>query len=685
MRHAEILAPVGGREQLLAAVRCGADAVYLGGKGFNARQNAENFDALGLPEAVALCHGRGVKVYVTLNTLFTDPETQALVEQIKEIALTGADAVIVQDMGTAALVRRICPTLHLHASTQMSVTSVAGAKLLEEQGFTRVVLARELGREEIAAICAATSMEVEVFVHGALCMSVSGQCYLSSVLGERSGNRGLCAQPCRLDFKSHGREYALSLKDLTLVDQLEGLTAAGVTSLKIEGRMKRPEYVAAAVTACRQALDGETPDLDTLQKVFSRSGFTNGYYTNRRDLTMFGYRRKEDVTAAAGVLGALAATYRGELARVPVDMALTMHRDQPVELQVTDGEYTVIKAGDAPQIAQNRPTDEAMARRSLEKTGGTPFVLRNLTVDLAPGLMQPMSVLNQLRKGALEELLAYRETVVPHKVQLPDNMVHHPKLTVLRQPALRGRFENAEQLSDQILQHLDAVILPVEELVKRPQLIEQLGDKLIGEAPLLVFPAREEAFLTSLKQLKEKGLKRLLAGNLATVKLGFEAGLAVLGDTGLNVINSHALAAFRNLGLEDMTLSFECNLKLAATMGDYLPYGVLGYGYLPLMTFRNCPAKVAAGCGGCQGVGSLTDRKGNDFTVKCRGREYSHLLNMVPLYLGDRQDSIRGASFVTLRFTTENAPGCLRVVQSWLEGAPLGSPRTAGLSFRELK
>ena len=273
----ELLAPAGSPEAVRAAVCAGADAIYLGYGRFNARRNAKNFTDEEFADAVDYCLLRGVRVFLTLNTLLTDRELPQWLHSLDAVAAAGVDGVLVQDLGLAKIIRQRYPTLPLHASTQMTIHNLAGARLLEEMGFAQVVLARELSKEEIAAICAGTSLRCEVFVHGALCMSVSGQCYLSSVLGERSGNRGRCAQPCRLDFKSHGRGYALSLKDLTLTDRLRELEALGVASFKIEGRLKRPEYVAAAVTACRQSLAGEVPDLETLQSVFSRSGFTDGY------------------------------------------------------------------------------------------------------------------------------------------------------------------------------------------------------------------------------------------------------------------------------------------------------------------------------------------------------------------------------------------------------------------------
>ena len=308
----EILAPAGNEQSLIAAVRSGADAVYLGTGAFNARRNADNFKDNSLAEAVNYCHGRGVKVYVTLNTLIRDEELPAFLTAAREVAEAGPDGVIVQDLAVAQVLKTICPDLPLVGSTQMSVHNAAGVKALEDMGFSRVVLARELTLEEIRAIRRETRAELEVFVHGALCMSVSGMCYYSAMMGERSGNRGLCAQPCRLNASCNGRPYALSLKDMSFITRVRDLEAAGVCSVKIEGRMKRPEYVAAAVTAVRTALEGKEPDMATLQAVFSRSGFTDGYLTGKRSVRMFGVRTAEDAAASKTVFGKLADLYRRE-------------------------------------------------------------------------------------------------------------------------------------------------------------------------------------------------------------------------------------------------------------------------------------------------------------------------------------------------------------------------------------
>ena len=682
-RTMEILAPAGGPEQLRAAVRCGADAVYLGVQGFNARRNAENFDDASLRDAVAYCHGRGVRVYVALNTLITDAEVPSFIERARMLADCGVDAAIVQDLGVAELLRTLCSSLHLHASTQMTIHNLAGVRQLEALGFTRAVLARELSAQEIALIARNTQMELEVFVHGALCMSVSGQCMLSSVIGERSGNRGLCAQPCRLNFQSGSRPYALSLKDLSLIPHLQELHDVGVHSLKIEGRMKRPEYVAAAVTACRQALAGEQPDMDTLQAVFSRSGFTDGYFTGKRNLSMFGHRRKEDVTAAPAVLGPLAALYRHERVCIPVRMQLVLRAGQPASLTVEDGFYTCTVRGDVPQAAQSRPTDEALARRSLEKTGGTPFTLAQLDCSIQPGLMLPASTLNALRKQALDLLLQKRSAPVAHPFSnrpLPAPCASPKRM---HPPALRVRIESAEQLTEALLQAAERVIVPIAVLSEQPEVLARCADKLVGELPLLVFPGQEEALSAQLTRLRSQGLKAVSVGNLGALYIARSLGFTLYGNHAFHILNAHALRALRRLGVCDATLSFEMNLRQAASIRDAQPCGILGYGYLPLMAMRNCPCKTPGGCGACDGRPHLVDRTRRRFPVLCQGKQYSVLLNSVPLVLSDK--TIRGVDFLTLYFTIESPEHCDAVLRAYQTHAVPQQPRTGGLYFRELK
>lgn len=684
-KHAEILAPAGGEAQLRAAVLCGADAVYLGLRGFNARAGAENFDENTLPQTVGWCHARGVRVYVTLNTLVTDRELPQWLHSLDAVAAAGVDGVLVQDLGLAKIIRQRYPTLPLHASTQMTIHNLAGARLLEEMGFAQVVLARELSKEEIAAICAGTSMRCEVFVHGALCMSVSGQCYLSSVLGERSGNRGRCAQPCRLDFKSHGRGYALSLKDLTLTDRLRELETLGVASFKIEGRLKRPEYVAAAVTACRQSLAGEVPDLETLQSVFSRSGFTDGYYTARRDLTMFGTRTREDAAAAAAVQGKLSALTRNEVGRLPVDMVLTMAPGEPATLAVTDGTHRVEVAGEVPQTALTRPTDEELAHRALEKCGGTPFYLQNLTCHIGEGLMLPLSALNRLRAAALTALAEARSVVVPYPQAPAAAGEPAGRARPTGAPRLGCRLAAAAQLTPAIRRGAGRLSLPLHELAERPELLETGAERWVAELPAFCAPQQEEAVMRALRKLKEQGLTAALCGNLGSLLMAREAGLRIIGDYGLNIINSPAAQQAAALGCDEITLSFECERNAARNIDSPIPIGVIAYGRLPLMLLRNCPGKTAAGCGDCRGINHITDRRGEDFPLQCQNRQYTHLLNPRPLFLSDRLPEWDFCDFLTLRFTTETPAECDAILEMYQTGAAPAGPFTRGLYYRTLK
>lgn len=400
----EILAPVGGEEQLNAALRCGADAVYFGLQNFNARRNADNFNGSNLKDTIRKCHEHSCRVYITINTIVFDDELEDVYKAVDTAAAAGADALIIQDFAVAAYAKEHYPKLKRFASTQMAVHNSAGVKALTSWGFDKVVLARELSLEEIKNIVKETGAEVEVFVHGAHCMSLSGNCYLSSIIGGRSGNRGLCAQPCRLDCEVCGRDHALSLKDLSYVEHIQELAQIGVGSLKIEGRMKRAEYVAAAVTACRNARDGKPYDLESLRSVFSRSGFTDGYLTGKRSLDMFGYRTKEDVVAAEKVLKDLAKLYEKEPQNVPLDIYFTAKNGYPSELTVSDGENWISCKGDIPQAAKTLPMTKDGVKKNLTKLGGTIYYCDNFNAEIDEGIMLPISSLNELRRNAVAML-----------------------------------------------------------------------------------------------------------------------------------------------------------------------------------------------------------------------------------------------------------------------------------------
>lgn len=413
----EILAPCGGTDCLTAALNTGADAVYLGTTDFSARKNAKNFTPEETAAAIRLCHASGVKVHIAMNTLLFDDEMPKAVKAAEALYEMGADALIVQDLGLARLLRSALPKLPLHASTQMTITSAAGAEFAEKAGFSRVVLARELSFGEIERVVKSTRIETEVFVHGALCVSLSGQCLMSAFYGGRSGNRGSCAQPCRLCHTCGEREYVLSLKDLCAIELLPRLNEIGVTSAKIEGRMKRPEYVAAAVTACRAALAGEKPDLERLRAVFSRSGFTSAYLDGSLK-EMQGTRTKEDVQSAERVLKELGTLYEKPYKRYKAALSVRIEAGLPImaEITVTRGGERISAAYESPffpETARTRPITAEEVRERLGKLGGTIFTLGEASIALGEGLSVPASALNQIRRelvGRLTEKLTEKGT-----------------------------------------------------------------------------------------------------------------------------------------------------------------------------------------------------------------------------------------------------------------------------------
>lgn len=674
----EILAPAGNRMQLEAALGAGADAVYLGLPGFNARQGARNFQAEELPEVTAYCHARGVRVYVTLNTLVTDEELPSIETAVTAAAESGVDALIVQDPAVFLMAKTLYPQLPLHASTQTAIHNVRGTVLLERMGFARVVLARELSLDEIRQIAAGTALPLEVFVHGAHCTCVSGNCYLSSMIGGRSGNRGLCAQPCRLDFRLGDRQYALSLKDLSVLDHLEPLTQAGISAFKIEGRLKRPEYVAAAVGACRDAMEHRPPDTDLLRALFSRSGFTDGYLTGKRNAAMFGHRTREDVQASAKALAALPET-ASDTAAVPVDMALTIAEGLPAVLTLSDGRCTVSLRGPVPRRAVQKDLTEEVAERSLRKTGGTPYAPGRLDVRIQSGLTMSAGELNALRREGLNALTE-RRNPRPVYIRTKAALQRLPAYNPPERGELRLRFERFEQIFEGARAH--RLIVPLAEILAHPELLRIGGSPLIGEIPSLVFPSEEGETLHRLESLKKMGLTHVLCDNPGAVGLALDLGLVPHGGPALNLLNSYALEEYRKLGLADATLSIEGSFSRVRKLQGSLQRGIIGYGYLPLMKLRACPARSPEGCGNCSGQHTLRDRKGIEFTLLCRERKYVELLNSVPVYVADK--SVPKLDFQTLYFTTESQEACKSISALYLNQKPPAFPRTGGLYYRKL-
>ncbi|MBR6739919.1 MAG: U32 family peptidase [Clostridia bacterium] len=667
----EILSPVGDRDTLEAAVRSGADAVYMGMREFNARRNAKNFDREGFAEAVAYCRVRGVRVYLTLNTLLSDRELGSAVDTAAFARVCGVDGVIVQDLGLAALLRKTLPDLPLHASTQLTVHSPSALPVLKALGFEQVVVSREMSKPELAEFCRKAGeldIRVEAFVHGALCMSMSGQCYMSAFLGGRSGNRGLCAGPCRLPFTvKGGTGFDLSLKDLSLVGYISELEEMGVSCLKIEGRMKTPEYVAAATAVCRRTADGEDcSDIkEILAGVFSRGGFTDGYYRQRLGRNMFGVRSSTDLAATAEVSSGLHALYRRE--RQSVGLRATLRIGELAELTVSDGANTVTKT--APSAEGELKTEELRAR--LCRTGGTPYYFERLDIDAAKGRSIPFSEAAALRKSALEALSELRS--VGRKPVNTDLVL--PKYPPRRgkTPLLIGRFASVEQMCGD-LSGLSGIVLPLEEVERLPK----------TDLPLAVEIPRGMSNEGRIKELLSKasqyGVKWAVCGNIAAVELAKGAGLRPVGDFSMNIFNSAAVRTAHELGLEALTASVELRASEMSALGSDIPLGAVVYGRLPLMLTRNCPIKNGLGCAACGKKRYLTDRKGVSFPVRCR-EGYSEVFNSCPIRMEDKLQSL-GADYGVLYFTLESSEECRAVIDGYINGVAPTGEFTRGLYFR---
>ncbi len=660
----EILAPAGSMESLIAGVRSGANAVYLGGKLFNARRNAGNFDNEELKEAVLYCHNRNVKVYLAINILISDAEMEEAYHAVKQALQAGVDAFIIQDTGLAKMIREHFPDARLHASTQMSILSPAGARFAKSLGFDRIVLPREMNLNEISEIRKSTDLELELFVHGALCMSVSGQCYLSSMLGSRSGNRGLCAQPCRLPFtsKSDPNEYALSLKDLSIIEHLDKLD--GITSLKIEGRMKRPEYVSAAVTAVKKAVEGiyTATDSHNLRSVFSRSGFTDGYLTGHTGRDMFGTRQKEDVVSANEVLKTIEKNYARENPLVKMDMRFVCKKGEPCSLTAAALGKAVTVKGDIPEAALNKPiTEESLVNR-LSKLGGTPFYADKMEIDLDGGLILPVSKINELRRRAVEEIEK------PPKITVRAKPFEKKKFTEKNSiPYFTASFKHAGQIPDR--HPFRHVFIPLDSSL----------EDFTGNCAGVVLPRGlfgiENEMTERLNTLKKAGVTKALCGNYGSYQLARELGFEVFGDFGLNIYNSESANQINN-----PILSFELTLKQANRIAAQNT-GVIVYGRIPLMLTRNCP--VQSGAGHCANKGDcrLTDRKGYEFPVICSDYPCVELLNSVPVCLSDVMDEVK-TDFAHFYFSTESKKEVEKIIRMYENGEKPDFKFTRGLYRR---
>ncbi len=657
----ELLAPAGSFECLLAAVEAGADAVYVGGKRFGARAYAKNFDIDELARGVAYCHLHGVKLYVTVNVLLEDGELFELIEYVAELYRIGVDAVIIADLGALSEIRKYVPNMELHASTQMSVHNTYGANKAAELGCSRVVLARELPLSDIEKITAECEPEVEVFLHGALCVCHSGQCLFSSLVGGRSGNRGECAQPCRLPY--NGGKYPLSLKDLSLSDHIKELVASGVSSLKIEGRMKSADYVYTVVSIYRRLLDeardSAPAERERLRRAFSRDGFTDGYFKGKPEEPMTGVRSAEDKQDSREASGRVF-----EPMRLKVRAVAEFKLGAPSSLTLTDGRRSVTVQGDIPAEAERSPlTAEAVCAR-LAKMGNTYLSLspENVELTLDEGVNMSPAAINALRRRAAEAFESPRLELAPVVYKGEEKAAARQRLTTA-QFLRENELYSAMKLDPELLSHFDVVFAP---LLSSVDVLTRVNGVYM---PPVIFEKELSTVRAGLEKAKKAGIMYALVGNIGQIDLVKEYGLTPVGDFRLNITNAKTREVYEKIGVERSLLSPELTLPKARDVGG----GVVVYGRLPLMLTERCFIRENFTCSGCESA-YFTDRRGERFPLI---REFEHrnlILNSAVTYMGDRAEELKKhkISHTHFLFTVERPREIVSALDAYRRGLPLG-------------
>ena len=684
----EILAPCGSYESLIAAVRAGADAVYVGSKIFSARQNAKNFDREELKSAVSECHKHGVKIYQAVNTVILDSQLNELSNELEFACEIGIDGLITQDLSLIEFIKKACPKMPVHASTQMTLHTKNGVLFARELGFSRVVVSREVSKEILTELCS-LNIEIEAFVHGALCMSVSGQCFLSAMIGSRSANRGLCAGACRLPFSVDNNKdsYALSLKDMSYIKYLQELKNIGVSSFKIEGRMKRPEYTAAAVNECKRALEDMPPDIELLKSVFSRSGFTDGYYTGELGKNMFGIRQKDDVISANDVLPELKNIYKNEVKKYKIDFDIYIHFDKPIILRAESNGCKAVITREPPQKALNRPIDNEFVSKQLSKLGGSQYETGKIHCDIEKGVMVSASVINKLRRdavSAIDKAVCEKNTkVIPFNKEKAANIISKLNLKSdndIKSPKIRISLRKINVLNDIDITKIELVTIPMSEIASfTSELNDKLKDKICISLPRYMH--NEQKVIDEVNSLKNKGFLKYEATNLAHLRILNKLNLEIHTGFGLNITNSLALESLEKYNVKDAVVSFELKTNEINRLKSSLNFGVISYGRLPLMLCVNCPIKSSVGCKSCKGY--LTDRTNRRFKVRCNKQYgYYELLNSETLYLADKLNEFKNISFHTLCFDNETGKEINDIIDLYKNNLPYKGSFTRGLYFR---
>ena len=672
----ELLSPAGSPEAVIAAVQNGADAVYMGLGNFNARRGAKNFTPEEFERAVRYCRVRGCKVYVTLNTLVGDREIEPALQSAKFISQTGADAILVQDLGLASAIRQYLPDMPLHASTQMSIHNLQGVLAAAEMGITRAVLARELNLEQIRYIAKNSPIEVEVFVHGALCFCHSGQCYMSALIGQRSGNRGMCAQPCRLQYSLGGRmdDHPLSLKDNCLVDRLSELEAAGVACVKIEGRMKRPEYTAIVTRIYSNALKEQrqpsAEEMEELEKAFSRQGFTQGYLQGDQE-DMFGVRGEPDKDSERLFTLARRGYSEGERRRVPVHFYTVAEKGQPIRaIAFDDDGNRAVATGRVPEKARGQGLTSAYLTEQMFKTGGTPYTCVENRARTDPGLYLPAAAVNELRRELVTQLNEQRAVPPQRRVgAMPSKPKGRPQGAA---PAMIFQVLSAEQLTPELAALAPQFIyVPLQVMAENFALLQPFVEH--GSVPVAVLPrvitdSEVDEVRRLLGRVFDYGVGEALVGNLGHAVLARDLGMRVRGDFGLNVFNSLSLDLLQKAGFASATASFELRIAQIRDLSKTLDTEMIVYGRLPLMVSDQCVIRHSSGRCACSVPAQMADRMGAVFPVVrefgCRNVIY----NAHKLFLADKAEDLYGAGLWGMRmlFSTESPRECLEVAKVYL-------------------
>ena len=677
MKKIELLAPAGNFECLVAAVQSGADAVYLSGKAFGARSNADNFDGEMLEKAVDYCHLRGVKIYVTVNTLVSDSEMQALSEYLVFLNNIGADAIIVQDMGVLQLARQLVPELPVHASTQMTIHNADGVKALESYGVNRVVLAREVSLENIKRISQNTKAELEVFAHGALCMCYSGQCLMSSIIGGRSGNRGKCAQPCRLPYSINNdktKKFYMSLKDLSAVHHISELMDMGVASLKIEGRMKGAAYVAAVVGVYRKYIDNphalEKADAELIDRIFNRGGVTDGYLTGKTGREMFAFDKPDNpYHKGSGALEQdLLNKIKNENRKLQLKCKVEIRLSQKPKITVYSDDVEVKHEADfLVESAQKLSLTEDAVKTQLSKTGGTPFEFSEIDVSLDDNMFVSAGALNNMRRAALEKF--EKIYIQRFKRQCSNKMPELSGDEKLHKGGFVCEVTTIEQFEAVKEQNFTYFYIPLHIIEKNRACFDAVKDKVVAVLPSIIAENCLEDIKQRVENLLENGFYAVQASNISLIR-EFN-GYRVFGGFRLNIFNSTALDFYKNCGIEMAEISPELNVKQMRKIKKCIPVQTMVYGRLPLMVTENCVIRNHSKCP-CNGQNTITDRMGMVFPVikdgdACR----SVILNCKKTFLGYDMDKLKsaGIDFFKLYFTDESPEKCVQICESFFQNS----------------